>query len=197
VWVSEPAPGRIHDITLYRMHLQPLILPWETLLGDKGFQGEPELITPVKGRTLTPFEKASNTYIGSVRAIIERTIGRIKRFAAVSHVWRHDRALHPVVFKVCANLAQLTMEVAPLVKEDYGGTFWICIQLVLRPYRKSIFSAESLWQIPSSNNFLPKPTNFWDLFNSSNQWRHVFKIFFWHENDNSKLNPTRRKMTHR
>jgi hypothetical protein len=123
VWVSEPAPGRIHDITLYRMHLQPLILPWETLLGDKGFQGEPELITPVKGRTLTPFEKASNTYIGSVRAIIERTIGRIKRFAAVSHVWRHDRALHPVVFKVCANLAQLTMEVAPLVKEPHPFLF--------------------------------------------------------------------------
>lgn len=74
VWISGPAPGRIGDITLYRMHLQASLLAGECVLGDKGFQGEPEFISPVRG-PVTPFEKSCNIYIGSVRTIVERAIG--------------------------------------------------------------------------------------------------------------------------
>jgi hypothetical protein len=120
VWISGPAPGKTHDLTMLRNNgLLLLLLSGEWLLADKGYQGDSRILVPFKGKweDLTPWQQTFNRIVGSVRVLVERSIGRIKRFSCLKVPWRHDISLHMIAFTVCAQLAQIGIVVNALEKQ--------------------------------------------------------------------------------
>jgi hypothetical protein len=63
VWISDPAPGKAHDLTIYRHYgLKTLLEPGERVLGDKGYQGDQTVITPYRYRMLLLPLNFSNSF---------------------------------------------------------------------------------------------------------------------------------------
>jgi len=59
----------------------------ERILGDKGYVGEPRIITPRKkmpGRDLSEDEQAFNALINCTRIIVENCFAMVKTFRAMS-----------------------------------------------------------------------------------------------------------------
>lgn len=97
LWTSEVRPGREHDTTAVREHVEilPLLEVWTAeqlrVLGDLGYEGEAGLITvaykkPKHGR-LTDVEKTFNKAHNGARAIGERANSLLKvTFKALRNV---------------------------------------------------------------------------------------------------------------
>jgi len=95
------------------------LMAWESGLGDKGYQGSEQLLTPFKKANkgkLTPDQEAANAIIATVRITVERTIGRFKNFRCLSTKWRGDHEFHTTVFAVLAQSIELSFETNPLVR---------------------------------------------------------------------------------
>ena len=97
-WVSDPLPGRAHDVTALRasglLDLPASDLPTGTKpprhLGDKGYTGT-TMITPYRKpphRPLTSTEKDANHAHGRIRYKIERTIANIKTWRILHNDYR-------------------------------------------------------------------------------------------------------------
>lgn len=97
-WVSDPLPGRAHDVTALRasglLDLPTSDLPTGTKpprhLGDKGYTGT-TMITPYRKpphRPLTSTEKDANHAHGRIRYKIERTIANIKTWRILHNDYR-------------------------------------------------------------------------------------------------------------
>ena len=100
----------------------PLLLPNDKGLGDKGYQGAANLLTPKKKtslRALTPEETEANRLIGIARVTVERIIGRLKSFRCLSTPWRSSIYSHPKWFKVLANIVNLSLDIHPLIQEPH------------------------------------------------------------------------------
>jgi len=92
VAVLGPEPGSVHELTALRQSdLIGIILskdPFEVVLADKGYIGEPSILTPFKpsrGGGLSPQLQAFNDVLASVRQLVECTIHRIKVFGVLGH----------------------------------------------------------------------------------------------------------------
>ena len=83
VWVSDAAPGHLHDLTVAREAGVVAALNWAAsqlslpALGDSGYQGaghgvKVPIKQPVGGQTLTPDNQAYNTLLRATRALGER-----------------------------------------------------------------------------------------------------------------------------
>jgi hypothetical protein len=109
--VLGPIGGRWPDVTLCKrfglLSKDFSTNDYEKFLGDKGYQGLPEFITPHKGKQLTNFQIADNEKIGEVRVIIENVFARLKHWQCLKQKFRHSLSLHTIVFKVVCNLVQL------------------------------------------------------------------------------------------
>lgn len=120
VWISGPAPGAMHDAQLSRNSGVLDLIKWdELILADKGYQGLPQVLTPIKkprGRDLTADEKEVNYVIGSRRWIVEHVIGRIKNFACLSQPWRHALDMHHIVFFIICNIVNIDLKTRPMRK---------------------------------------------------------------------------------
>jgi DDE superfamily endonuclease/Helix-turn-helix of DDE superfamily endonuclease len=83
VYLSPPLPGKTHDAeSIRQLDIPNLLTSYAkgNVIGDKGYQGC-GIITPKKkpqGREMTDYEKANNTPINRLRAVIERVIATIK-----------------------------------------------------------------------------------------------------------------------
>lgn len=96
VWdVSNVVVGSSADATLFRESSIPdKLLPNIQLLADKGYQGIPNLITPMKkprDRELDEKELDMNTDISSHRAIVENVIHQLKGWAILGTIYRQNR----------------------------------------------------------------------------------------------------------
>lgn len=96
IWdVSNVVEGSASDITLYRHSgIFPQLHNNRKLLGDKGYQGGGNLITPMKkppNRVLTRRERDINNNISSHRAIVENAIHVLKGWSIIGYVYRQDR----------------------------------------------------------------------------------------------------------
>jgi len=97
-WVSDPAPGSVHDAEALRASG---LLDVENLpnhIGDKGYQGVLP-ITPVKRnpgqQKLDPRDKAFNKSVNSIRQAVERAIAHLKTWRALHTDYRRPRHTHP------------------------------------------------------------------------------------------------------
>ena len=94
----------------------------EKVIADKGYvcaELSHQIVTPIKSRNLTENEELFNRAVSAVRILVERVNQLIKRFAIMSHVFRHDIVLHGVVFRVICHLINLRIELCPLVKKPH------------------------------------------------------------------------------
>jgi hypothetical protein len=63
----------------------------EAVLGDKGYQGEAQLITSF----------SCPVPIGKIRQPVEHAFARVKKFSYLKQVWRHSLDKHCMAFHVC------------------------------------------------------------------------------------------------
>jgi hypothetical protein len=70
VYVSEPDPGSVPDVTALRnCSLFDLLDYEDVILADKGYQGVGNCLTPFKGRNLSAEQKLFNEVHASVRQL--------------------------------------------------------------------------------------------------------------------------------
>lgn len=118
--VTPTKHGRVHDKKLSDKNMIASRIPEEvSLLVDTGFQGiqkihENTLIPKKKprGGFLTEAERAWNRVISSVRMAVEHAIGGVKRFGAVSHIFRNKNGIDDRFMNVCSGLWNLELESA-------------------------------------------------------------------------------------
>jgi len=101
----------------------PEALPGEEGMGDRGYQGGKQLLTPLKrfrgDPELTPEEVLWGKIHSSVRVTVERAFGRLKVFNCFSTPWRSRLWDHYPFFIFAANLLNLQLDIHPLVKKPH------------------------------------------------------------------------------
>lgn len=116
--VTPTKHGRMHDKKLSDKNMIASRIPEEvSLLVDTGFQGvqKQHLNTLIpkkkpKGGFLSESEKAWNSLISSARMKVEHAIGGIKRFNAISHIFRNKKGLDDQFVNICSGLWNLELE---------------------------------------------------------------------------------------
>ena len=120
--LSPTVSGKLHDKKL--ADEQDLCFPKNSKLWqDTGFQGyAPEHVTIVqpkkkpRGGNLSPEDKAQNTAISKERIKIEHSIGGVKTFAIVQHVFRNLKpAFDDLVMETACGLHNLRLDF-PMMK---------------------------------------------------------------------------------
>jgi hypothetical protein len=87
--VTDGYQGSEVDITIWRNTIHDDMYFWESMLGDRGFRGERQLIVPKGklGQHLSPQDKNFNISLQSYRAKIEQINARIKIFGCFMVSW--------------------------------------------------------------------------------------------------------------
>lgn len=119
-WVAGGVFGSIADLTLTRFSsLLQRLHPAEFILADKGYIGERALLCPFKGRTeqLDPQQRVWNKAMNPHRTIVENAFARLHRFKILSTPFRHQLRMHPMVFAVIAQIADLDICLHPLRRD--------------------------------------------------------------------------------
>ncbi len=125
VYIGGPHKGKVNDIECVRREgLIGKILskdPYELVLADKGYIGEPIFITPIKkpiNGFLTDAECGYNRVIASVRQLVECVLHRLKIWGCLGKNgrWRlmGDEDKHRAVFNVCCQITNVAMQRNPV-----------------------------------------------------------------------------------
>lgn len=120
-WIAGGVYGSIHDLTLARRSgILEKLLPEETILADKGYIGEPQILCPFKGKyhQLSEQQRNWNHSIGSKRVIVENVLARLSMFSILSIPYRGKNiSRHFSIFNICAQLTQLNLFIHPVRAE--------------------------------------------------------------------------------
>jgi hypothetical protein len=108
----DEAVGSVHDFTLCKQTLLPLLMLSVSILADSGYQGimgyHAWSLIPIKKskkQELSAAEKAYNRSLSRHRMFIENINAKIKVFKRMSHPYRNRRRKHLLRTKlVCAIL---------------------------------------------------------------------------------------------
>ena len=118
--VTGPFPGSTHDLRMWRMwreRNEKFLFRSELVLADKAYISDDRCYCPYKSpknKKLGWKKRLFNYLHGSVRVIVEQTIGRVKIFNILKSVYRGSLWKHKLYFFVCCQLANLTIMVSPL-----------------------------------------------------------------------------------
>lgn len=110
VWISDGLPGSMPDITAARAHgvFTSAATAGVELLADKGYQGAgPGVLTPHKGRVLTPKQQAHNRMVNSLRGPGERGFATLKTWRILTKVRACPERIGPLARAV------LTLHLGP------------------------------------------------------------------------------------
>jgi len=97
--------------------------PYELVLADKGYIGEPIFVTPIKKpiHLLTDAQCGYNRVIASVRQLVECVLHRLKIWGCLGKNgrWRlmGDEDKHRVVFNVCSQITNVAVQRNPVWSE--------------------------------------------------------------------------------
>ena len=85
--------------------------PQARLLADGGYPARAPLLVPYdKVAANDPLRLAANYYQRRYRAVVERTIAKVKVFRSASEKWRHPKAFEPMLFFTVCCLMNLKMD---------------------------------------------------------------------------------------
>ena len=109
VWTNGPFPcGSYPDISIFLQDLAPLLREGERVEADLGYAGWPDFVDTPKDNVFGDAHQAQAKAF--VRARHEHVNSRLKNFKILSERFRHDRATHGLVFRVCAITTQIGFE---------------------------------------------------------------------------------------
>jgi hypothetical protein len=116
--VSPSKHGKVHDKKLNDKAIIASRIPESvSILADTGFVGitkqHDNTLIPKKkprGKFLTSLEKEMNCLISSCRIKVEHALGGMKRFGAVSHIYRNKNGWDDSLVRVCAGLWNLHLD---------------------------------------------------------------------------------------
>lgn len=123
-YLDGPRPGSMNDIRALRESDFLTLLREnnlkEIVLADKGYEGLPSFLTPIKKKMkqeLTDEEEAINELIASVRFIVECTLGRMKIFGILYSRYRKGSSnlqKHQKIVNICAQITNISLTREPL-----------------------------------------------------------------------------------
>jgi len=116
-FLSGPEPGSVADVTAFRISgISDRLILNEVILGDKGYQGLPDCLSPFKGKKhqLSPIKIACNEVIASVRQMVECLFKRMKHYKVLEEQFRCELEKHRPVFNVVANITNIAIERSPI-----------------------------------------------------------------------------------
>jgi transposase len=106
-YVSDPHPGRDHDMTLVKEDVIARILAAAgDVIADKGFEGS-GYITPVKkpkGGELMPSQNHFNNQVSGLRSAVERAVAHIKNWKILHTDYRRPIETWESSFRACIGL---------------------------------------------------------------------------------------------
>lgn len=112
------APGRVHDLTLFKAHLHEVSIMLPCLF-DKGYQGvqyhHPQAYLPFKasrGHPLNPEQRAVNRLHAAIRIRVEHVIRRLKRFRILAGRYRNKRRRFALRFNLIAAIHNFEIDLA-------------------------------------------------------------------------------------
>lgn len=124
-WDRLGSPGSTSDIKIYQNSPLPNMLSTgyvtsagrrisEWGLGDKGYEGAAQILSPFKGALYSNEQKTFNSLVNQKRVIVENSFGRLKNFKALSIPYRRSlKSLNDTVY-CCVNLFNLDLKFRPL-----------------------------------------------------------------------------------
>jgi hypothetical protein len=118
--VFGPDLGKVPDINAFILHEGEMKLnEGEIILGDKGYQGHPRILSGIKatkGHPLDYDDMVFNYLLDSVRQVVECTFQRLKNFGVLGKSGRFHCAQkkHKAVFNVCAQFTNLMIDRDPV-----------------------------------------------------------------------------------
>lgn len=115
VFVSPTREGKLHDLKqLKKTGILEHIPKDITLWVDKGYQGIEEILRndnnvmmphrKPRGRELTENQKQENRLISGIRIVVEHAINGVKRFGAMSGIYRNRKGQDDSMIYLCASL---------------------------------------------------------------------------------------------
>jgi hypothetical protein len=107
VWINGPFPAGENDISIFKGRgLYEMIPDGHWAIADSGYRG-----VPTKIRTSSSLDKEAVRELKSrAKARHETFNGRLKNFSVLSSRWRHDIALHGIVFDAVCVICQYQLE---------------------------------------------------------------------------------------
>ena len=120
LFTSKTKDGRIHDLKqLRKMEVLDHIPKNVTLWLDKGYQGinkylkndNPVMMPKKKSpkKQLTYEQKQENSAISSIRMRIEKIFAGIKKFSAMSQIYRNKKGQDDQIFQICSGIWNLQL----------------------------------------------------------------------------------------
>ena len=100
VFVFGPCPAAAHEMEMVRTSgLLQLLPPNGKVVADGGFRGEAAIVHPFRAAELNdPARVAHNERIKRIRWKIEAVFSRLKSFAILSSVYKHNFSKHRQIF---------------------------------------------------------------------------------------------------
>ncbi len=109
VWIQGPYPaGKFPDIAIFNKVLRNFLDPGEQVEADEGYAGHPEKIVCPTNPGYSTERRAMS---GRARARHETLNGRLKNWGILSQVFRHRIQLHGAVFRACAVMTQVGINI--------------------------------------------------------------------------------------
>ncbi|CAB4016352.1 Hypothetical predicted protein [Paramuricea clavata] len=85
------------------------------ILADKGYPSVYPLVTPRRNAAGNLTRRLFNREHARVRTRVEHCIRQVKEYGAVSHLWRHERWMFPIVTELCSFLAQRHIHISRVI----------------------------------------------------------------------------------
>ena len=105
--MNGPFKASRHDITIFRRGgLQDMVPEGNRIIGDRGYIGEPNLISTPNAHDPAALRK----FKSRARARHESFNGRIKNFKCLDERFRHGLNKHKIVFEAVCVICQYQME---------------------------------------------------------------------------------------
>ena len=117
VWLpEEELRGPVSDQQSFRIHnIVSHMEEEERFVGDTHYAGLPKSMS-----TSVKEYKKDKKLLGRVRCIVENGFGRVKKtFNCMHYPWRHNIFAHPLAFKVCVHITNMTFKYHPLRNEPH------------------------------------------------------------------------------
>ena len=109
VWVHGLRKGKVKDFAICRdSGILDLMVPQEQFTADKGYVFIPRFIVPYQGHVVRNSQQFFHNRVWSGYHHIERKCnGRIVKFKALVHLWRHSYIKYRAVLYAVINIVNL------------------------------------------------------------------------------------------